>query len=79
MSSDMRRFTLLLGIVVAGVAIGSLTAKASGTCREDHPSREDDDPKWCRYCPPPEPDCALVACDRCGCEYWCPPPAVTAR
>jgi hypothetical protein len=68
----MRRLALLLGVLVGILGISTLLAAPDGNCDTIHPGRGKDDPRWCRFCPAPEPDCQLVACDRCGCDYWCP-------
>ena len=78
----MRKLAVLLGVLVLALGLSTFFASASGTCDEQHPGRGKDDPKWCRFCPAPEPDCQLMACDRCGCHYWCPGdpyPTVTLR
>lgn len=61
----MRRLVPPFCVLVLAIGLGSLVSAASAVC---HPGRGKHGPDLCRYCPPPEPDCQLIACDRCGCQ-----------
>jgi hypothetical protein len=71
----MRRLVVLLGLLVVAFGVTALAPVSSSASSPwdcaDHPGQGKSGPRLCRYCPPPEPDCQLVACDRCGCSYWC--------